>query len=372
MKKIAILLIAIVLSIRTIASPIIVHFNGDGIANCTSNILANASYIDSQPFDGITINISPTWDLLAPGQVYTYDQIYGPWLQPLKGVLKNVTHNYCQVVARPQADPFDDYTQAIANWVAMAESCRDAGLEGIWFDNEVYYEPMWNYPGDCKYGSTKSLAQYQAQYQLVGQQVMHAILNVWPSAKVLHTHSPDESDPDTPAAINYGAFGGGSSSNLAGYFFLGMFSTAPGQVIDGGEAYLYRQQSDFSNSYNWRKNQMEYDNSGFVPPSLQTTWQTKSSVSFSNYDSTYQGVTMDPSIWQSCITWGLQRCDYIVWTYSETQNYLAPGGAGADWITAIWNARQAVGLPAPGGSPTHTPTPTPTPTQAPAKLEILR
>jgi hypothetical protein len=191
---------------------------------------------------------------------------------------------------------------------------------------------------------------------------MQAIMNVWPTCKILHTHGPYESDPNTPQSVDNGAFGGGASNHLAGYFFVGMYSVAPGQVIDGGEAYLYRQQTDYTNSYNWRKNQMEYDHSGLVPNSLQSVWQNKGSISFANYDQTYQGVTMDTSIWQSCITWGLQRCDYIVWTYSESQDYLAPGGAGTDWITAIWNARHSAGIPDPGASRTPTPTPTPTPT----------
>ena len=329
-----------------------------GTASRTSNIIANARWIDSLPFDGITINIPATWGLLTPGSVWTYNDIYPNWLGPLKGVLKKVTHNYCKIVTRPQADPFDDWTQCIANWVALAQASRDAGLEGIWFDNEEYYEKMWQYPGSCKYGSSKTLSQYQEQYRLRGNQLMQAILSIWPAAKIVHAHGPYESDSRTPQQVDDGAFGGGTDSWLAGYFFAGMFAAAPGQVIDGGEAYLYRAQSDYSFSYNWRKNQMpNLTTNTLIPVALKNTWLNQASISFANYDQTYHNVLMNPSIMQSCVTWGLQRCGYMVWEYSETWNYLAPGGVDPTWIQACWNARRAAGLPDPGATPTPTPTP---------------
>jgi hypothetical protein len=120
------------------AVPLIIH--SGGISSRTGNILKNLAYIDSLPFDGITINIPVTWGNLAPGNVASYSDIYTNWLGPLKGKLKNVTHNYVKMVVRLSADPFDDWTQTIQNWVVLAEACRDAGLEGIFFDNEEYYE----------------------------------------------------------------------------------------------------------------------------------------------------------------------------------------------------------------------------------------
>jgi len=231
---------------RAVARPFVIHDSVYGISSQARNIIANASYIDNQPFDGITINIPATWGLLAPGSVWTYNDIYPSWLEPLKGVLKRVTRNYCKIVTRPQADPFDDYSQCVANWVALAQGCRDARLEGIWFDNEEYYEKMWDYPQSCKYGSTKTLSQYQEQYRLRGTEVMQVILAQWPTCKIVHTHGPSESDSRTAQQVDAGAFRGGADNHLAGYFFCGMSAAAPGQVIDGGEGYLYRQQSDYS------------------------------------------------------------------------------------------------------------------------------
>jgi len=53
----------------------------------------------------------------------------------------------------------------------MFEAARDAGFEGIFYDNEEYNVHMWQYPGNCKYASTKTASQYQEQWRLRGQQV---------------------------------------------------------------------------------------------------------------------------------------------------------------------------------------------------------
>jgi hypothetical protein len=90
------------------------------------------------------------------------------------------------------------------------------------------------------------LSQYQEQYRLRGTEVMQAILAQWPTCKIAHTHYPYESDSRTPQQVDAGVFRGGADNYLAGYFFCGKFAAAPAQVIDGGEGYLYRQQSDYS------------------------------------------------------------------------------------------------------------------------------
>jgi hypothetical protein len=64
---------------------------------------------------------------------------------------------------------------------------------------------------------------------------------------------------------------------------------------------------------------------------------------------------MSPAIFQSDITNALDKADYLVWTYSDVNDYLTPGGVDPSWIAAISNARAAAGSP--------TPTPIPTPRQ---------
>jgi hypothetical protein len=326
---------------------ILIHNQGNSLSNRTSNILANRAYVDSLPFDGITLNIPATWSLLAPGNVASYSDIYTNWLAPLKGQLKNVTHNYVTIVTRLSADPFDDWTQTIANFVTLADACRDAGLEGIFFDNEQYFEQMWLYPDNVKYSSTKTLSQYQEQYRLRGQQVMQAMLAQWPNIKVIHAHQAAESESRTPKTVDSQFYG--VDAWLAGYFFAGMFAAAPGQLIDGGEEYMYRTIADYSASYAWRKiSEPNLLPNHLIPSSIESSWIANLSVSFGMYDQPWNGGTMTPAIWQSEITNALNTADYLAWTYTDVNDYLTPGGVPQVWIDAIWNARSAAGIPAPG------------------------
>jgi hypothetical protein len=328
---------------------IIVHDQaGNVLSSRTNNILKNLSYIDSLPFDGITLNIPATWTLLAPGNVANYNDIYGQWLAPLKGKLHKVTHNYVKIVTRLSADPFDDWTRTINNWVVLAEATRDSGLEGIWFDNEEYFEQMWNYPGDVKYRS-KTLSQYQEQYRLRGHQVMQAIIAKWPAARIVHTHGPYASMSVTPKSVTMDQISG-SNNDLRGYFFAGMLSAAPGLVVDGGEVYQYRSPSDFANSYNWRKMSMpNLSADTLIPVSLRGTWMSSDRIAFGTFDQQWRSsYPMNHYIFQSCVADALNRTDYIVWTYAESHNYLAPGGVSSDWVNAIWNGRRAAGVPNPG------------------------
>lgn len=327
---------------------IIVHFQ-PGLSSRRDQIIAHKTYIDSLPFDGITINSPQTSELLAPGYVGDYYDLYNNWLLPIRGQLVKVTHNYFLLDVRPSADPFDDWTQTIANWVILSRATHDAGLEGIFFDNETYYGQMWNYPGECKYGLRNSLSQYQEQYRLRGQQVMEAIRAAWPAVRIIHAHSPCESESRTPASITIGQCIG-TDTDLAGYFFAGMLSVSPDHVIDGGELYQYRTPTDFFNSYRWRKTlQPNLSPNTLIPSSLAKIWPSYSNISFGMYDQQWvTGYPVDPTIWQTTITNALRQTDYIAWTYAQNHDYLTPGGVSKDWIDAIWNARTAAGMPAPG------------------------
>ena len=138
----------------------IIHLQAGSAGHNTrpSHILNNLAWIDSLPFDGLVCYWDVTYELLAPGNVASYSDIYNTWFAPIKGKLKHVTHNYVTVFTRRSADVFDDWTQVVKNWSVMAQAARDGGFEGIFFDNECYYENVWIYPGDMKYGSTKTLS----------------------------------------------------------------------------------------------------------------------------------------------------------------------------------------------------------------------
>jgi hypothetical protein len=259
-----------------------------------------------------------------------------------------VTHNYVKIVVRESADPFDSWTQTVNNWVTLAQAARGTGLEGVFFDNEEYYEQMWDYPGDVKYPS-KTLGQYQEQYRLRGQQVMQGIMAQWPTARIVHIHGPYISDSGTPSSVTLKQ-AVGRDNDLRGYFFAGMLSAAPGQVIDGGEVYQYRTPGDFYNSYIWRKTSMpNLSPNTLIPTSHKNIWLVSSNIGFGIYDTKWlPAYPMNPSTFQSVIANALMQTDSIVWTYAEFHDYLTPGSVSRKWINAIWNARKAAGVPVPG------------------------
>jgi hypothetical protein len=338
---------------------ILIHYEANTDAR-TASIVSNASWIDSLPFDGLVINTPDSFEMLSPGTVTSYSDVYTN-LSPLKGVLHNVTHNYFLVEWEVYADPFDDWTQEIANWVAAAEAARDCGFEGIFLDNEGGLgtnpsQGYWQYPNQVKYGSSKTLAAYQQQYYLRGQQLMAAIIAQWPACKFIYAHTEAESDPNEPMTSPSGAEPAkyGSYSWLSGFFGLGLFSYAPGQVIDGGELYDYRTAADFTKWYTFIRAIQPPLSPQLILPAEVSTWEAKSNVSFGIYDETFR-VTQAAASFQSTIANALPVSDYVVWTYTDGNDYLKSSGAPTAYITAIWNARAAAGLSNPG--PTRTPAP---------------
>jgi hypothetical protein len=165
----------------------------------------------------------------------------------------------------------------------------------------------------------------------------------------VHTHGPYASLSATPHSVTMDQIAG-NNNDLRGYFFAEMLSVAPGHVIDGGELYRYRSPSDFANSYNWRKISMpSLSVDSLIPVSLRPSWSSSSRIAFDTYDQQWRSAyPMNQSIFQNCVADALKRTDYIVWTYAESHNYLAPGGVNSSWINAIWNSRRAAGVANPG------------------------
>jgi hypothetical protein len=289
-------------------------------------------------FDSLVSYWDVTYELLATGNVGSYSDIYNTWFAPIKGKLKHVTHNYVTVFTRRSADVFDPWTQVVNNWSVMAQAARDGGFEGIVFDNECYYENVWIYLRDMKYGSTKTLSQYQEQFRLRGQQVMHAIIAQWPQAKVII--GPYVSDSRIPQMLLC------QDANMSGFFQAGMFSAAPGHVIDGGENYRYRG-SDFADSKSYRKmTQPNLSPNYVIPLSLRNSWMINDNISFGIYDwQYYGGPVMNPTLFTQCIVTGATQADELVWTYSEGRDFLTRGGVTQDWLDAVWSVRSQLAAP---------------------------
>jgi hypothetical protein len=145
-----------------------------------------------------------------------------------------------------------------------------------------------------------------------------------------------------------GTVGNASNNDLRGYFLMGMFAGAPGQVIDGGELYQNRTVANFSYWRNYRKNTMpNLSPNTLIPASLKGTWLTNFNGSFGIWD---EDRGMSPSVIETTITNALRQVDEIAWNYSETKDYLTPGAVGQNWINAIWKARGAAGIPPPAAN----------------------
>ena len=111
-------------------------------------MVANRTYIDTLPFDGLMVKFPDNQNCLGPNYVVNYNTLYSQ-IGPMKNALAKVTHNYAVAMIgnSGMVDPFDNWTQTQANFVTLAQVCRDAGLEGIVYDNEEYNVHMWQYPG---------------------------------------------------------------------------------------------------------------------------------------------------------------------------------------------------------------------------------
>src|SRR5437870_2671680 len=208
----------------------IIHWQVFSNSGSVSSVVANHTYIDTLPFDGIVVKFPDYQNCLGPNYSGTYARLYNQ-LSPMRNLLSQVKHNYVVVLIgnSGMVDPFDDWTAERQRWVNLAMACRDAGLEGIFFDDEEYRVRMWQYPNDCKYAASKTVTQYREQDRLRGTRVMQDVLAQWPNAKILVTIDPYRSSSDR-----------GNPSWLGGFFAMGMFAAAPGHMINGGERYQLR------------------------------------------------------------------------------------------------------------------------------------
>jgi hypothetical protein len=328
----------------------IIHWQTFSNSASVSSVVANHTYIDTLPFDGIVVSFPDYQNCLGPNYIASYTTLYNQ-IGSMKNVLAHVKHNYAVVVTgnSGMVDPFDNWTQTQANFVTLALVCRDAGLEGFVFDNEEYNVHWWQYPNDCKYASTKTAAEYRNQWRLRGTQVMQAIIAQWPQAKILVTIGPNRSVRAVPA----GAMFNGDPNWMGGYFFMGLFAGAPigKHVISGGELYYNRTVTQFSNWKNFFDTMLTQ--SPQSPPlmasSLYSTWTNNANLSFGIYDQDRVGTpAMTYSVLQQTIINAMPYVDEFVWNYSENLDWLTPGaGSEGNWQNAVWNARSQLGLPPP-------------------------
>jgi hypothetical protein len=317
----------------------------------TPYILANLDYIESLPFDGMVVNIPPSWDVMR-GRPLAYDAIYGHWLAPLKGKFKHFTQNFVEVLIDDPGDVFDDaaWNITIENWRLMARAAHEAGFVGIFFDDEEYTGHWLNYPEDYT-NPTHTLDEYRAQTRLRGTQIMRAIVAEFPDVVFLVYHGPYVSEPKTPLSVIAGQAPPGDDSDLTGPLFTGFLEgLGPhAQLIDGGEVYAYRTADDFARSYAWRKYGLPSaaTNSVFITAADRAVWSQRVGISFGVYNLTFPSTAtpMTPRTMRTTLEQALRHADRYVWYYTYGNNWLIPGDMPHCWFAAVEGARAAVGEP---------------------------
>lgn len=336
----------------------LIHYQaGAGTSARPNTIAANNaySYIESSPWDGLVLNLILTYNFQNPGTTTTLSAV-ATELSAMSGHFTRCTHHYVNIHCNLFADPFDDWTLAQSNWVNLAQAIFNAGMDGIYYDNEEYSGLFWAYPGTAyTHTGTQTLSQYAEQWRLRGNQIMTAMRAVHPTIKVIHAHTPAWSQASMPNLV-VGAGGDpvhSDGSDLRGYFAAGMHAAAPGSAIDGGEAYAFRTSSDFQASWNWLHNTWPSITPGTViPTALQANWPQTYNVSFGIFDQVYPpgfSAVTAPSL-QACVTNALNRADSVVWTYAENNDYLTPGATlPAGFYSAISSGKAAAtsSIPAP-------------------------
>jgi hypothetical protein len=71
----------------------IIHYQVYSNSSSVSSVVANHTYIDTLPFDGIMVKFSDYQDVLNQSYVANYAKLFNQ-LSPMKGLLQKVTHNY--------------------------------------------------------------------------------------------------------------------------------------------------------------------------------------------------------------------------------------------------------------------------------------
>lgn len=321
--------------------------------NRTPYIVEHIDYIESLPFDGMVVNIGPSWEVMT-GRPITYDDVYGHWLAPLDGTFKRFTQNFVEVLIDDPGDVFDDaaWNTTIENFRIMARAARDAGFVGIFFDNEQYKGRWLDYPEDYV-NPTHSLEEYRERTRLRGSQIMQAVVSEFPEVVFLVYHGPYLSEPKTPPEVIAGQAGPGDDSDLGGALFTGFLEgLGPrAKLIDGGEVYAYRTSKDFATSYDWRKHGLPSatTDSVFITDADRAVWSDRVSISYGVYNLPFptEHDTMTPLILRSTLEQALRHADDYVWHYAYLDNWLIPGDMPRCWFKAVEGARAAVGTPSP-------------------------
>jgi hypothetical protein len=109
-------------------------------------------FLESQPFDGLALylrtpDLKVNVTLSAMTDTPLSEEAIAGVLKPVARLkFRTLIHNFAAVLSHKPPDLFDDWSVPVKNFGALAKACRDAGLKGIYFDNENYTTKWADYP----------------------------------------------------------------------------------------------------------------------------------------------------------------------------------------------------------------------------------
>jgi hypothetical protein len=371
-------------------APALLGLDGVGGHDSPSYIAKHIDLVESRPFDGIIINSylgrnlfnsnikkdAPTQTDSATGAI-TYDAAARD-LSSLKGAFKRFHHNFAKVnlamAGQPPALTDDAGWKAVeASAENFARAVHDTGLEGIFFDNEVYFRaklPGSGKPSDYWYYEDQLLLSGRSAAQMTlaaanelsrrrGREFMLAVLRGFPNVVFMTSHSPVEGCGAWKSMTGHFSH----DHYLSAAFIGGIVESTPdtAKFVDGGEDYDFRTPHDFGFARAWRKGQPA-DNSGsiarldgpakcpFMDQRLASIWQKRVSIAFSTFDK--QRVAAGRDQWtpvtnmaefESTLTNALRASDSYTWHYAQWQDWWGDTTDAqlGPWIEAIKRARAA-------------------------------
>ncbi len=307
-------------------------------------VKSHIASMEQLPFDGVGINMTGGLPEQIQSQTPVSYETLSAALAPLKQTtFTTLRHNFLNVYSAPAGDLFGDWTVPLSNFTNLAQAAKEAGLEGVFYDNEEYFGDALRYPGNC---ANHTVAECQAKAQSRGRQVMDAMRSAWPNVRVLTTRGAWLSDKGTAAGLSGVPYNNVAWANqLVGSFVVGMVDSANGttaKVIDGGEIYTARTQNQFATIKAWQKQGMAA-HSTLIPAALKPQWATTVSAGFGVYDQPSIDVPMDAATWRTTLTNALATTDEYVWAYTERYDWWGTGWptatVPAEWVDATRAAR---------------------------------
>jgi hypothetical protein len=236
--------------------------NFEWLANST-----NAATVDRMPFDGITIRFKDKTHTHVHSNVSVDETVLRAAMMPIAGKLRNVTANWVAINAGATA-PFRDWDKIVLpNYRKLARSARAAGLTGIYLDTEDYGAESG---GRCVWWSNKvagghmcpdsnpdtwgcshppfpgapacpAMRQCRAEAVAAGKALMTAVIEEWPTARIMTTMGPWLSSNGTKPALNPPTYTFDYHHHpIVGSFCVGLLAGTVGtqaRYIDGSEMY---------------------------------------------------------------------------------------------------------------------------------------